>query len=256
MFGPAAAMLVTRLLRHEGFSDAGLRLSGNGSLHPAYLFGYAVPIVLLAAGTVLALLVGHQRWALEENFRALVGRQVASTSSLAVLIPVVIVSMLTVNVLIDCIGTAGEELGWRGHLLVRLAPLGGPVSAIVVGAVWGLWHAPLIALDGYEYGAKSWLLAPYFCLFTIPVAVILAWLRFTSGSVWPCVLAHAAINAPAGLVLLALSRPESTLVGPPVGVLGILPFWAFAAWLIFSGRVHPAESVPLGSVQAHRRMDT
>jgi uncharacterized protein len=67
--------------------------------------------------------------------------------------------------------------------------------------------------------------------------VILAWLRFSSGSVWPCVLAHAAINAPAGLIVLALSRAGNTLIAPPVGVLGMLPFWAFAAWLIVSGRL-------------------
>ncbi len=240
MFGPAVSMLVTRLLRREGFGDAGLRLSRGGRLHRAYLYGYGVPVLLLAAGVALALLVGGQHWALEENWRALIGRQLRSIATLTALLPVVVVSALTVNVLVDCLGTAGEELGWRGHLLVRLSPLGAATSAVAVGAVWGLWHAPLIALDGYEYGIRSWLLAAYFCLFTIPTAVILAWLRFSSGSVWPCVLAHAAINAPAGLIVLALSRAGNTLIAPPVGVLGMLPFWAFAAWLIVSGRLQVA----------------
>jgi hypothetical protein len=54
------------------------------------------------------------------------------------------------------------------------------------------------------------------------------------------VLAHAAINAPAGLILLALSRPENALVAPPVGLLGVLPFWGVAAWLLLGGRLQAA----------------
>jgi membrane protease YdiL (CAAX protease family) len=237
MFGPAAAMVLTRLFRHEGFGDAGLRLSSRGGLHRAYLFGYLVPILLLGAGVVLSLLSGRQHLAAQQNLQALLGARAAPAIPPQLLLLLVVVSTLTVNVLLDCVGTAGEELGWRGHLLVRLAPLGGSASAVAVGVVWGLWHAPVIALDGYEYGTPSWLLAPYFCLFTIPLGVILAWLRFSSGSVWPCVLGHAAINAPAGLVLILLSRPASTLIAPPVGLLGVLPFWAFAAWLVVSGRL-------------------
>jgi membrane protease YdiL (CAAX protease family) len=240
MFGPAAAMVLTRLLRHEGFADAGLRLSSRGGLHRAYLFGYLVPILLLGAGVALSLLFGQQHVAVQQNLQALVGSRAGPAIPPQLLLLLVAVSTLTVSVLLDCVGTAGEELGWRGHLLVRLAPLGGSVSAVAVGVVWGLWHAPLIGLDGYEYGDTSWVLAPYFCLFTVPLAVILAWLRFSSGSVWPCVLGHAAINAPAGLVLILLSRPASTLIAPPVGLLGVLPFWAFAAWLVVSGRLRDA----------------
>jgi membrane protease YdiL (CAAX protease family) len=245
MLGPAASMLLTRLLRREGFADGGLRLSSRGGLHSAYLYGYAVPLLLLGAGVVLALLVGGQHWALEENWRALIGRPPRSSAMVMALLPVVVILALTVNVLVDCIATTGEELGWRGHLLIRLSPLGAATSAVAVGVVWGLWHAPLIALDGYEYGIRSWLLAPYFCLFTIPLALVVAWLRFSSGSVWPCVLAHAAINAPAGLIVIALSRPGNTLIAPPVGLLGTLPFWAFAAWLVVSGRLRVATEEPV-----------
>jgi hypothetical protein len=93
---------LTRLLRREGFADVGLRLSRRGGLHPAYLFGYAVPVLLLAAGFVLALLVGGRHWALEDNWRALIGRQFRSSARLMALLPVVVVSALTVNVLVDC----------------------------------------------------------------------------------------------------------------------------------------------------------
>ena len=43
--------------------------------------------------------------------------------------------------------TFGEEFGWRGYLLPRLAPLGGISAAIITGVIWGLWHTPVIVLE-------------------------------------------------------------------------------------------------------------
>jgi uncharacterized protein len=247
MFGPALAAALTRLLRREGFRDLGLRLSRSGRPDLSYLYAYLVPLLLLACGAALALLIGRQHWALTENWDRLITQQLgsaggaaaASRKTLLSLLPVVVLATLTLSVAINCVATTGEELGWRGHLLVRLTPLGGPPAAILTGVVWGLWHAPVIGLDGYEYGIRNWLLAAYFCLLTVPLGAILAWLRFRSGSVWPCVLAHATINSAAGLVVLGLSPPPNTLLAPPVGLLGVAPFWAFAAWLLGSGRLRP-----------------
>jgi membrane protease YdiL (CAAX protease family) len=105
--------------------------------------------------------------------------------------------------------------------------------------VWGLWHAPLIALDGYEYGVRSWAVAPLFCLFTVPTAVIMAWLRFRSGCVWPTVIMHAAINAEASTVLLAVTAAPSMLIGAPIGLIGVGPYWVAATWVIVTGRLTP-----------------
>ena len=60
MFGPALAALLVRLLRREGFSDAGLRLVGRGrtGAFRIYLAAYLIPPLLIAAGIVLALITG------------------------------------------------------------------------------------------------------------------------------------------------------------------------------------------------------
>jgi membrane protease YdiL (CAAX protease family) len=244
MFGPAAAALLTRRVGHEGLHGLGLRPRWGW----AYLWAYLLPILLLGAGVALTLAVGEQRWellgnlrlALEAGLRRLPPEAAAGLRRLSgPLLGVQVAQTLTIGVLVNCIAALGEELGWRGELLPRLAPLGGAVAAVSVGVVWGLWHAPVIALDGYEFGLRSWAVAPFFCLFTVPLGVILAWLRFRSGSVWPCVLMHATVNAVAGLAVLALSRPPSTLVGAPGGLLGVAPFWALAAWLVVTGRLRP-----------------
>jgi membrane protease YdiL (CAAX protease family) len=48
------------------------------------------------------------------------------------------------------LGPLPEEIGWRGYgldaLLVRHDPV---VASIILGAAWGAWHLPLLAMDGY-----------------------------------------------------------------------------------------------------------
>ncbi len=75
-------------------------------------------------------------------------------------------------------------------------------------------------------------------IFTVALSMIFAWLRFRSGSVWPSTLAHAAINAQAGFPIVFLSRADS-LLGAPIGVIGLIPMIAFAIWLAFTGRLKP-----------------
>ncbi|MEO4053937.1 type II CAAX endopeptidase family protein [Solibacillus sp. CAU 1738] len=48
-------------------------------------------------------------------------------------------------------GPLGEELGWRGFVLVELQKKFSPLkSAIIVGVAWGFWHAPLWLMSGYS----------------------------------------------------------------------------------------------------------
>jgi hypothetical protein len=75
-------------------------------------------------------------------------------------------------------------------------------------------------------------------IFTISLSMIFAWLRFRSGSIWPSTLAHAAINAQAGFGLLLLSHVDS-LLGAPLGIIGLIPMIALAIWLAATGRLKP-----------------
>lgn len=135
------------------------------------------------------------------------------------------------------IATFGEEFGWRGYLLPRLMPLGGFWAALLVGLIWGLWHAPIIFLDGYEYNDPHSLGAVLmFLLFTIPTSFIFTWLRNRTQSIWPTVLAHAVINSVASTALLFVVF-KNVYLGSIVGLLGIIPLLAFAAWLTLTKRL-------------------
>lgn len=247
MFAPLVAALATRFILDEGFGDFGLRLSVRRSWRWAYPTAYLLPLILTAVGVVLALLTHQQQWVLYQRWEAnltVLARQLPPSEGRALhnagaaLLFAQLFSDLVLAVFANCLFTLGEEFGWRGHLVPRLAPLGEVWAALIVGVVWGVWHAPLIALDGYEYGVAAWWAAPFFCLFTIPLSGILTWLRLRSGSTWPGVLLHATVNQAGPLVLsLMLSDTASRFVGAPIGLLGVAPFWAFAAFLVGTGRL-------------------
>ena len=56
--------------------------------------------------------------------------------------------VLVLGLIVNAILAFGEEVGWRGYLLWELAPLGFWRASLLVGAIWGLWHAPII-VEGY-----------------------------------------------------------------------------------------------------------
>ena len=144
-----------------------------------------------------------------------------------VLIVALLFSALTYAPFINMIPAFGEELGWRGMLFPTLAErMSARSAALASGVIWGLWHAPAIAM-GHNYGMGY----PGFpvagiltmTLLCTAMACWLSCLRIRSGSVWPCALAHGAFNAVTniGLVFCACGQ---TLFGPSaLGLVAGIP---------------------------------
>ena len=126
----------------------------------------------------------------------------------------------------NCFVTIGEEFGWRGWLLTSLRPLGTWPALLIVGVVWGLWHAPLILL-GYNFGRPDISGLGLMVGGCIMVGILFGWLRLRTGSVWPAVFAHAALNG-CGAMLLGLvidagaQTPDTALVA----------FLGVAGWIV------------------------
>jgi uncharacterized protein len=97
--------------------------------------------------------------------------------------------------LLSCRSAAGEEIGWRGYMLTRLRASGIPIPICLSGLIWSTWHFPLI-LSG-QYKSLPWRIFPVsvFVADITAFAFILAWLRLSSGSIWPCIWAHGVWNA-------------------------------------------------------------
>lgn len=81
----------------------------------------------------------------------------------------------------------GEEVGWRGYALPRLLPRFGAFGAsALLGLVWCLWHAMMLAVEGLPL----WLLlafAPYF----VAGSLCFTWAHLrTRGNLLVAVLLH------------------------------------------------------------------
>lgn len=88
---------------------------------------------------------------------------------------------------------SGEEIGWRGYALPRLAARFGLASAsVLLGVVWALWHLPLFFVaDADTYHQ------PFFVYLVqvTAISVAIAWLwQRTDGSLLLTMLLHAAVN--------------------------------------------------------------
>lgn len=122
----------------------------------------------------------------------------------------------------------GEEFGWRGWLATRAASWGFWRLALVSGLLWIVWHLPVLAVIGDR---PLWDIVIYFAGM-LPWAPLLLALRWRSGSVWPAVLTHGAINSIR--VFLLQSVPDATdhLF---IEVIGWVHTLAAAAWLMRRG---------------------
>ena len=90
---------------------------------------------------------------------------------------------------------AGEEIGWRGFLLPRMAQLWNvKVSIILSGLIWAVWHFPLMIAGVYNSGTSVWYQLPMFVIEVIAMTAIMAYFRFKSKSVWPAIIFHASHN--------------------------------------------------------------
>jgi membrane protease YdiL (CAAX protease family) len=88
---------------------------------------------------------------------------------------------------------AGEEIGWRGYALPRLAErFGLRAASMLLGLIWALWHLPqFFVRDAAEHGQSF----PVFVLQVTALGVAFAWLYArTNGSLLLVMLLHSAIN--------------------------------------------------------------
>jgi CAAX protease family protein len=204
MFAPTVAAVVMRLF----VSKEGLKGS-LGPLRVWRLYGLALvlPAVLVTLVIAVDVVTGWGDFTWDENVPLLFEYLILA------------ISALTFGALL----TFGEEYGWRGYLLPKLLPLGEVKAAVVVGLIWGLWHAPLLAA-GLNYSSVNPLAA--IGIFVI-VATVLS-LLFTraflaaGGAVLVPVIMHASFNQFSDTLTTTNRLSGDPLIVNPGGLVGIV----------------------------------
>ncbi len=211
VLAPAAAAIVVRQwITHEGFGDAGLypRLRTRWFY---YIFAWLWPLLAFVA------------LKLASPFGLAIQKDVSGD-----ILPSLITSLAMTPVL-WC-----EEFGWRSYLQIRLFPDRPLFAALITGAIWGVWHYPLL-LAGFlpNQNGLAGLLA--FPVYTILFSILLGWLRLRTGSIWAPSLAHAANNMvleAIGAAVFAVPVGHGDLFFDPRGLLVIIPLTLLCAWIV------------------------
>ena len=237
MFFPAVGVLLTRLVTREGFKNSMLRLNLRGNVR-YYLVACFAPLVLTLIGTVAYYICFPSDFSLAE-FR---GADMTKIGMMLVAIVLVILSPF-----LNFIPALGEEWGWRGYLLPKVAERMKFLPAtLLTGFIWGIWHAPIVVAGhnyGFGYSGYPWLGIVAMCIFCIVAGILLSYLTLRTKSCLPAALAHGAINGTATLGMLFYNYPanlESSslelvnrFVGPmPTGIIGAIAYIAVAVWIV------------------------
>lgn len=138
---------------------------------------------------------------------------------------------------------AGEEVGWRGYALPRLAGrFGFARASLLLGVIWSAWHLPIFFLPGADKYGQSF---PVWTLQVVALSVAITWLyAHTNGSLLLTMLMHSAVNQAVGIVPSASPNP-----GNPFSLTVTLVMWLTAAclWitaLYFLVRMPKVQQVP------------
>lgn len=227
MLLPAISVIITRFITKEGFKNFGLKPHFKGNIR-FYLMAWFGPALLIALGATVYFLIFPSQF--DPSMGQIAALYEAQGISMAGgTIYTIFISQLVLGIflapLINIITTSGEEIGWRGYLLPKLMEhYSTRVSIIITGVIWGIWHAPIIAM-GHNYGlgypSAPWggiLAMIVFCLF---VGSFFSFLAIRTGSFLPAAMAHGSLNGFAAISVFFTLGTANPFIGPlPTGIIG------------------------------------
>jgi len=142
-------------------------------------------------------------------------------------------ALIAVAVVISTPFQAGEEVGWRGFALRRMADrMGLRWASVVLGVIWAAWHLPLFFIPVTDTYHQSF---PLYLLQVTALSVAAAWLWERTGrSLLLVMLMHSAVNQTLGIVPSAGAPGSNPFTARPttVGLLTVTLLWACAGYFL------------------------
>jgi len=247
MFCPGIGVLLTRLITKEGFKNSRLKpnIEKNAKF---YLLAWFGPGILSVLGSGLYFLLikgsfdpnlGFMRLTLE-----FYGTPAdAIPTQLGTLLISQFVQALLLSPVLNFVTAFGEEWGWRGYLLPKMAERLPTVPMLIItGIIWGLWHAPLTVI-GHNYGI-GYVGFPLtgigmMCVFCVVMGIFLSYVSMKTKSCIPAVLGHGAFNGIAKIGMYFTADGGNPFVGPaPTGIVGMIPFIIVAIFMVIHLQKH------------------
>jgi membrane protease YdiL (CAAX protease family) len=149
------------------------------------------------------------------------GVEITQKSVLEIMLPFSIL----LGPIINFIFGLGEEIGWRGFLLPRLMPLGKTKAYLILGIIWGLWHAPLI-FAGFNYPGYPISGIAMMCILSTTFGLFLNEMTLHYRSAILAAFIHGAVNAQGYGIWMWMFPNANPMLGGGTGLTAI------AIWLL------------------------
>ena len=223
MWVPALATLITvRFVTREKISST--LFSFGPSWKPYLVTALVIPLSFIITYLLTwALGLGQPDWQLNSFFAliASTGADMSTAPSPSLLLTLLFIVSLTLTPVFNSIAGFGEEWGWRGYLLPRLMPLGKWKAYLLVGLIWGLWHAPLVAI-GFNYPGYPVLGILLMVLLTTSISVYINELTLRYKSAILAGWVHGVFNSQAyGIWRMLLFPNTNPVLGGITGLVGM-----------------------------------
>lgn len=197
MLVPALAALLTRYVTKEGFKLTGedsmlLGISFKDGKWKYFLLAMFLPWIYTELGSLMQIIFspGAFDFSYPKNMEI-------SESEYGIIYMQPFTSMISGTLV--SFAAFGEEAGWRGYMMPKMIKLWGIRRAVVFGGIiWGIWHWPLTCVGhnfGREYFGYPFTGFAIVCIMCIFLGIILTFVTYKSGSIWPAAILHAVNNS-------------------------------------------------------------
>ncbi|MDE6313499.1 MAG: CPBP family intramembrane metalloprotease [Lachnospiraceae bacterium] len=212
MLCPALSVLLARYVTKEGFAVTGegsmlLGISFKDKKWIYFVIAMLLPWILFELGNGLTLLLSPG--AFDADYPAFLG---IADHEQAIICMQPIAMMITSSLVSFC--AFGEEAGWRGYMMPKMVKLWGLKKAVLIGGIiWGIWHWPLTCI-GHNFGRDYWGY-PFtgfaaMCVMCISSGMILTFVTYKSGSIWPAAILHAINNSSPSILQYYINKEKMT----------------------------------------------
>jgi membrane protease YdiL (CAAX protease family) len=221
MFVPMTiAIIVQKFIYREPLKEP---LGISFKLNRWFLVAWLLPPIVAFATLGVSLLFPGIEYSSEmagmfERFRQLLTpEQFKKMEEQAATLPIhpfwiVLLQGLVAGITINAVVSFGEELGWRGLLQKELGFLGFWKSSVVIGVIWGVWHAPII-LQGHNYPQHPIAGVFMMMVFCVLLAPIFSYVRLKAKSVIAAAVIHGSLNGTIGLAIIVVKGGNDLIIG-------------------------------------------
>lgn len=220
MFFPLISVVIVQAIHKEPILKG---LGVSFKLNRWFVVAWLLPVVINVMSMFASALVPPMRFSTEtpilQDALAQMSQSIPDIDAYK-LFAVTIVSGLSAGITINALFAFGEEIAWRGWLLKQFEGVKFLKTSLIIGAFWGIWHAPLIAM-GHNYAQHPFIGLVMMIIWCTLLTPIIQYIRIKSKSVITATIFHGTLNASAGLSLMYLDN-FNDLLGGSAGLVGFI----------------------------------